>query len=115
MVALLKIPNRFRAAAPVERRIFPRREVHAAVQGHRLDHSIAAHRQPHVQLELRDLSVGGLSALTVAPLLAGERVAVTFPATGLHAAWEAVGRVLRCQPSCLGYRVAMEFDPLPAA
>jgi hypothetical protein len=29
--------------------------------------------------------------------------------------WDAVGRVLRCDPSGLGYRVAVEFDPLPAA
>ena len=27
----------------------------------------------------------------------------------------AYGRVIRCEPSALGYRLAMEFDPLPAA
>jgi hypothetical protein len=29
--------------------------------------------------------------------------------------WHAAGRVIRCMPSALGYRVAVEFDPIPMA
>ena len=98
-----------------ERRIFPRREVQATVMGKRLDHSVIARRQPALALNLRDLSLGGLSALTDMPLAAGERIAVTFPAQGLKMGWSACGHVLRCEPSALGYRIAVEFEQLPTA
>ena len=98
-----------------ERRIFPRREVTMTVAGTRLDHSIPARRQPALAMDVRDLSVGGLSALTETPLMPGELIAVTFPAEGLKMGWNACGRVIRCSPSALGYRVAVEFDMLPAA
>jgi len=39
-----------------ERRIFPRKEIHARVESKRLDHTIPAHLQPHLSLALRDLS-----------------------------------------------------------
>jgi hypothetical protein len=29
--------------------------------------------------------------------------------------WDAYGRVVRCDASTFGYRVAVEFDTLPAA
>jgi hypothetical protein len=98
-----------------ERRIFPRREVRTRVAGMRLDHSLPARQQPHLSLSLRDLSLGGLSAVTDAPVSAGERVSVYFPPEGLRQGWDAYGRVIRCQPSGVGYRVAVAFDPLPAA
>lgn len=117
MVALMNHPMRIVPAdeAGIERRLFPRKEVHARVEGVRRDHSIAARRQPHVNLALRDLSVGGLSAISGIPLELGERVAVFFPPQGIRRGWDAYGRVLRCEPGALGYRVAVEFDPLPAA
>ena len=115
MVALLKMPRRLVPGNNAERRMFPRKEVEAQVQANRVDHTIPAHRQPKVMLALRDLSLGGLSALSPMPLQQGERVAVHFPQMGAMGGWNAIGRVLRCVPSALGYRVAVEFDPLPAA
>jgi hypothetical protein len=103
-----------------ERRVFPRKEISARIEGKRVDHSLPALRQPHLTLSLRDLSLGGLSAISPAPLERGERLTVTFPPQGLsdgslRGGWDAVGRVLRCDPSALGYRIAVEFDHLPAA
>jgi hypothetical protein len=98
-----------------ERRVFPRKEVHARIEGKRLDHSLLAHRQPHVSLALRDLSLGGMSAISQTPMIRGERLSVFFPPQGPQRGWDAYGRVVRCEPSGVGYRVAVEFDPLPAA
>ena len=116
MVALLKMPNPFLAEGETaERRVFLRKEIHVRVEGRRHDHTIAAHRQPQLSLALRDLSLGGISAISQTPLDRGERLTVFFPPQGANRGWDAYGRVLRCEPSGLGYRVAVEFDPLPAA
>jgi hypothetical protein len=115
MVALLRMPRRIGPDTAVERRMFPRKEVHTRIEGVRLDHTIRARREPHVSLALRDLSVGGMSALSQTPLERGERVSVFFPPQGASRGWDAYGRVVRCEASGMGYRVAVEFDPLPAA
>jgi hypothetical protein len=120
MVALMQLPlrlERFRSAREqnAERRMFPRKTVHARVDALRLDHTILARRSPRLSLALNDLSLGGLSASADLPLEAGERISVYFPPAGTMRGWDAYGRVIRCQPSSLGYRVALEFDPLPAA
>jgi hypothetical protein len=122
MVALLKMPNPFTARAAqndsesgAERRVFPRKQIHAHIEGRRMDHTLAAMRQPQLSLALRDLSLGGLSAISQLPLEQGERLTVFFPPQGTQRGWDAYGRVLRCEPSGFGYRVALEFDPLPAA
>jgi hypothetical protein len=115
MVALLKMPMRITPQAGAERRIFPRKEVHARIEGKRIDHTIQAHIQPHLSLALRDLSFGGMSAISQAPLTKGERLTVFFPPQGNNRGWDAYGRVLRCEPSSMGYRIAVEFDPRPAA
>jgi hypothetical protein len=99
----------------LERRMFTRKEVRAEVDARRLDHSLAALRRPALKLALHDLSYGGLCALSDTPLTAGERVSVFVPPNGLSGGWNAYGRVIRCMPSGMGYRVAVEFDPLPAA
>jgi hypothetical protein len=116
------LPRRYPAPAGAERRMFPRREQSGRVTGKRLDHALPALRNPSLTLELRDVSVGGLSALSPSPLERGERLTVTFPALGVFAAgaakragWDAVGRVVRCEQSGLGYRVAVEFDAVPTA
>jgi PilZ domain len=114
MVALMKMPGNFETKED-ERRVFPRKEIHARVEGKRVDHTVQAYRDPHLALALRDLSLGGLSAISQTPLAAGERLTVFFPPQGPMRGWDAFGRVLRCEPSGLGYRVAVEFDPLPAA
>jgi hypothetical protein len=85
------------------------------VQGKRLDHTLPALRNPSLTLNVRDLSAGGLSALSDLPLLPGERIAVTFPTQGLRMGWDACGTVLRCEPAALGYRIAVEFEQVPSA
>lgn len=115
MVALLRMPAFTENEPWSERRMFPRKEFHATVQGHRMDHTIEARQQPRLMMALRDLSLGGLSAICDRPVDTGEHLSVMFPASGLLRGWDAFGRVIRCDPSGLGYRVAVEFDPLPAA
>ncbi len=115
MVALMKMPAYLSTDDWANRRMFPRREIHAEVQGRRLDHSIEARQDPRLSLMLRDLSLGGLSAISDRPLAKGEHLTVIFPPLGTQRGWDAFGRVLRCDPSSLGFRLAVEFDPLPAA
>jgi len=93
MVAVLKMPRYLPTEPWSDRRTFARKEYHTTVQGHRLDHTIQARQEPRLSLALRDLSLGGLSAITDLPL----------------------GSQRSTRPSGLGYRVALEFDPLPAA
>src|SRR3954466_5377006 len=114
MVALLKMPK-LAPQSVEERRTFPRKEFHARVEGLQIDHSLPALQEPQLRLELRDLSLGGLSAIADRPLEAGERLSIFFPPQGTRGGWDASGRGIRCSPSALGYRVALEFDPLPMA
>jgi hypothetical protein len=114
MVATLKMPASIQTDG-AERRIFPRKEVHTRVQGRRMDHTIDARREPFLNLALRDLSMGGLSALSQSKVDRGERVSVFFPPQGVHRGWDALGRVIRCEPSGFGYRIAVEFDPVSLA
>jgi hypothetical protein len=115
MVALLRMPNRISPDAGRERRVFPRKEVHCRVQGKRIDHSVIARREPFLSLATQDVSVGGVGAFSDRPLDVGERVTLFFPPQGVQRGWDAYGRVLRCDASAMGWRVAIEFDPLPAA
>ena len=122
MVAMLKLPSTLRLPLPArdqtagaDRRVFPRTDSDSRVQGVRVDHTIRAHRQPQLSLSLRDISVGGLSAVTATPLEAGERLSVVFPAQFGRAGWDAFGRVVRCEASSMGYRIALQFDHLAAA
>jgi hypothetical protein len=115
MVALLKMPSMMIEDSNAERRAFPRKEIHARVEGKRLDHDVTALRSPHLSLALRDLSFGGLSAISQMPLMKGERISVFFPPQGINRGWDAYGKVVRCEASGFGYRVAVAFDPLPAA
>lgn len=117
MVALLKMPRRIGEIEPsgAERRVFPRKEVHCRIEGKRLDHSVPARQNPQLSLALRDLSLGGLAAISQVPVSSGERISVFFPPQGHNRGWDACGRVIRCQASGTGYRVAVEFDPIPAA
>lgn len=98
-----------------DRRVFPRKEVHAVANGMRMDNTLDARRFPRLTLHLRDVSVGGLSAISPTPLSQGERLNVVVPRNGMAGGWDAMGRVIRCEPSVMGYRVALEFDALPAA
>jgi hypothetical protein len=115
----LRFPRLADSAA--ERRVFPRRTITAEVLGKRIDHTIPALQHPSLKLTVRDLSLSGMSALSDTPLERGERLSVSFPslsiAGGLRRAggWDATGRVIRCEPSGVGYRVAVEFDTVPSA
>ena len=121
MVAMLETPSSMRL--PIEpadpqgadRRVFPRKELSASVQGVRIDNTIHARRQPQLHLSLRDISVGGLSAISPTELASGERLSIVFPPESGRMGWDAYGRVVRCEPSSLGYRIALEFDMLQAA
>ena len=130
MVAFTETPSQESIRLPLasaeptgaERRMFRRRATSMHVRGKRLDHSLSALRQPALRLSLRDVSLGGISAISDTPLHRGERLAVSFPAQGVFAtggaprpAWDASGRVVRCETSGLGYRVAIEFDTVPTA
>lgn len=115
MVASLKMSVPHLKSSDAERRIFPRKELHVTATGKRVDHTLSALQQPALTLAVRDLSLGGLSAISSAPLTQGERISVRFPTASLLRGWDGSGRVLRCEPSAMGYRIAVEFDPLPLA
>jgi hypothetical protein len=116
MVALMSSPSLSITGDGAERRMFPRKEVSVRVQGKRLDHSVEARQQPQLSFMLRDVSLGGLAAVSDMPVGRGERITVFFPPEGPARGWDAYGRVIRCEPSQMGgYRVAVAFDPLPAA
>jgi hypothetical protein len=116
MVALLHMPPRFRdRVSEADRRVFPRKEVHAELHVNRIDNTLPALQSPKLTLYLRDLSLGGMSAISPMPLEHGERLSLHFPRKGTIGGWDAVGHVRRCVKSALGFRIAVEFDPLPAA
>jgi len=100
-----------------ERRMFVRRDVRDRIEALRTQASATpatGRARPHLTLALRDLSVGGLSALSDLPLHLGERLAVFFPPQAARHGWDAYGRVLRCETSAMGYRVALAFERVPA-
>lgn len=115
MVAVIMEPPRTSRRPGIERRLFPRQQMKLTVEGRRLDHSVPARRDPRLSLDLSDVSVGGLSGFTRTPVGPGERVAVFFPPAQGRRGWDAYGRVLRVEPGHFGYRVAVEFDAIPAA
>jgi len=113
MVATLKMPKLIEK--PSERRVFPRKELRGEAAGMRIDHTITALREPKLNLSLRDISYGGCSALSTQPVEPGERLSILFPPQGIAASWDASGRVIRCEPSAMGYRIAVQFEPALAA
>jgi hypothetical protein len=117
MVAMLENSSRLRIGPDThdERRMFQRTAADYEVKARRLDHTLRARLQPMLSVKLNDLSAGGLSGTCETPLEAGEHIAVAFPSNWPHAAWDAFGRVVRCLPMGNGYKVALAFDPLPAA
>jgi hypothetical protein len=99
-----------------ERRLFMRlAQTEVVAEAKRLDHNLSALRQPRLSLAVRDMSVNGMSALSEQPVARGEHVGVRITNSDGRPGWGAYGRVVRCEPTAMGYRVAVEFDPLPAA
>lgn len=116
MVAALKMPYRLAAVHNQDdRRIFPRKQTSATAMTRRIDNTIEARQSPVMTLHLRDISLGGLSAISPSPVNRGERLRVVFPRQGNVSGWDTLGRVVRCEASAMGYRVALEFDSLLAA
>lgn len=118
MVALLHNPMRL---VPVEaderdgdRRVFQRRAAQGTVIARRLDHALPSRRHPQLALDLCDLSVGGLSAISDLPINPGERVNIDLRADDIPP-FNACARVVRCEMSGMGYRVAVAFEALPLA
>jgi hypothetical protein len=115
MVALMKMPRIDSASEGSDRRMFPRTPAEGQARGHRVDHTVSARRNPRLSLDLRDLSFGGVGAVSDSPLEQGETLAVAFPRRSTNPPWSARGRVVRCEPTAFGYRIAIEFAPLLAA
>ena len=115
MVALLKMPLRQPLAHDDERRMFPRNDCHRRVQGCRMDHTIAARRQPYLSLAMRDISAGGLCATTHARLELGEEVAVFFPPEGSTAGGTPAATSSAASRRRSGYQIALSFDHTPLA
>src|SRR5687768_17707060 len=103
MVAMMPTASLSITGEGADRRMFPRKQINARIEGRRLDHTIEARQQPQLSLSLRDVSLGGLSAVTDAPIGRGERISVFFPPQGPARGWDAYGRIIRCDPSPAGY------------
>lgn len=85
------------------------------VDGRRLDHSLCARREPRARLAVHEYDCDHATATSDIPLLYGEHMMLRFPARAGRAPWNAFGRVVSCEADDEGYRVTIEFDPLPAA
>src|SRR4029453_15154936 len=83
MIALLKLVDENDAASGAERRVFPRKEVQGEAVGRRVDHSLAALRQPVLRMSLRDVSAGGLWGLSDPPIPAGGGLRTPGPGRGM--------------------------------
>src|SRR4051812_36892138 len=105
MVAILQLPKTYREPTGAERRVFPRKEIHARVDSRR--ETTEQYQNPHLSLHLRDLSLGGLSAISQIALNKNEGLTVFFPPQGSSRGWDAYGKVIRCEPSGFGYRIAV--------
>lgn len=105
-----------RFETPADRRIFPRTEVQGHVVGKRVRLLRPNRQWPRLEMEIQDLSLGGMSAMSALPLKAGEKLDLHLQLQPNTGEWDARGRVVRCEPSATGrYRIAVAFDALKAA
>ena len=116
MVCASKMPARFDTESEgSERRMFPRREFTHTLKA--CGASIT--RSPLIVSRISHWPCAtcrsGARRHQPDAAAAGERLAVFFPPQGIKRGWDAYGRVIRCNPSAMGYRIAVEFDPIPAA
>ena len=106
--------------AGIDRRIHPRQSLSLRVRGRRLGDLDSARREPFMNLNVLDVSFGGMRAQSQTKLSVGERVTVFFPPHGTadHGrGWDAFGRVVRVfsgehEDGC---EVAVAFDTQMAA
>ena len=103
----------------LDRRSSERHPISGQATAVRLDHDPQAYRRPLCSLRMRDISVGGLSAFSAAPLPPDAQVLLMLPGHGGEPAFERRGHVLRCQPAGQieegGYEVAIRFGVGDAA
>ncbi len=92
--------------APDDRRMFARRPARVDV------HACIARDGEPLQMEVRDLSVGGVGAWTNRAIARGETIAFSFPPEGFQRGFNTRGKVVRCEPSATGFRIGVEFDRL---
>ena len=85
------------------------------IDARRLDHTLAARREPRARFTIHHFDCDSATATSDLPLLYGEHMMLRFPATGRRPAWNAFGRVVSCHPDETGYRITIDFAPLPAA
>ena len=104
--------------AGADRRIYPRQSLSLRVRGRRMEAGEDVRSEPFLNLNVADVSVGGLRAHSQTKLNVGERVTVFFPPSGNDRGrgWDAYGRVIRVsgdanQPGC---EVAVQFDAATA-
>ena len=103
MVALMPRTTLSITGSGAERRMFPRKEVSVRVEGRRLDHSVEARQMPQLSLQLKDVSLGGIAALSNTPVGRGERITVFFPPEGPARGWDVrrrAGTTIAC-PLCV--------------
>ncbi|QNN22080.1 PilZ domain-containing protein [Planctomycetales bacterium ZRK34] len=108
-----------------DRRRCDRHDLGGCVTAVRRDHDMRIHRRPVCSLRLRNLSDGGIGAISDIPLSPDERISVYFQPHGADQGFELVGHVVRCQPlragqtdkdlPVTGYEIGLRFDPATAA
>ncbi|HEX8341469.1 MAG TPA: PilZ domain-containing protein [Tepidisphaeraceae bacterium] len=96
-----------------ERRTFPRRPARGRASAIRLSLAPRSAEETTIELDLRDISAGGVSAYAQQPVKAGERVTLFFDGAMMQKPFAADGRVVRCDTSHFGYCVAVVFDRTP--
>ena len=93
-----------------DRRLFPRMHASGIVSGHRFGRKkegVAA-----LDIDLRDISISGVSGWVDAALDPGDKVHLSFPADGFKRGFNTFGKVIRCDVRATGYQVAIQFDRL---
>jgi hypothetical protein len=108
-----------------DRRRCDRHDLGGCVTAVRRDHDMRIHRRPVCSLRLRNLSIGGIGAISDIPLAPDERISVYFQPHGADSGFELVGHVVRCTPirtgrtendlPVTGYEIGLRFDPAAAA
>src|SRR5262245_3925543 len=87
---------------PFDRRRGDRHPVAGSATVLRRDRDVRVMQQPVCSLQMRNLSPGGLSAISGTQLLPNERVCVFIPSHGGDGGQELHGHVLRCTPLTAG-------------
>jgi hypothetical protein len=97
-----------------DRRAYPRKRVSLRLEGRSNSGAINMASTERFQLNVDDLSLGGLSAVVEQPIAGGSRLAVFFPPQHACQGALASGRVIRCEPRDSGYHIRVEFDRFPS-